>query len=210
MRLIDISVTISPDLPVWPGDGPVVLEQISHVDAQGGSNVSRLECTVHTGTHLDAPLHFIENGLAVDEIPLKQLIGRAYVVDLTGAESITAGVLDQAGIPPRTRRILIKTRNSEYWASTDQAFREDYVAVDPSGAHWLVRKGVQLVGVDYLSVAAYADPAPTHRILLGSNVLVLEGLNLFEVEQGRYTLYCLPLKIMKGDGAPVRAVLAGV
>ena len=210
MRLIDISVAISPQVPVWPGDGPVVLEQVSTLDGDGSSNVSRLACTVHTGTHLDAPYHFIRDGMTVDQIPLKQLIGRAYVVDLTHADRITAEVLDEAGIPPRTRRVLMKTSNSAIWASGRAEFTEDFVSVDPSAAKWLVQKGVQLVGVDYLSVAAYDDPAPTHRILLSKDVLVLEGLDLSEVEQGRYTLYCLPLKILDGDGAPVRAVLAGV
>ncbi|MBN1265351.1 MAG: cyclase family protein [Anaerolineales bacterium] len=209
MRFIDISVSISPQLPVWPGDDTVVVEQVSTIAEGDESNVSRMACTVHTGTHLDAPRHFIEGGLTVDEIPIRRLIGRAYVIDLTEVDLISASVLENAGIPPRTRRILFKTRNSALWTAQKQ-FTADYVSVDSSAARWLVQKGVQLVGVDYLSVSAYEDPVPTHQILLGADILVLEGLDLSAVNQGRYTLYCLPLKILNADGAPVRAVLAGV
>jgi len=210
MRFIDISVPISPQMPVWPGDGSVVVEQVSSISEGDESNVSRLACTVHTGTHLDAPRHFIEGGKTIDQIPIRRLMGRAYVVDLTEVDSITEEVLENAGIPVRTRRILFKTRNSELWSAGKREFTEDYVSVEPSGARWLVKRGAQLVGVDYLSVSAYKNPEPTHRILLGDGVLILEGLDLSEVEQGRYTLYCLPLKIRNADGAPVRAVLAGV
>jgi len=210
MRFIDISIPISTEMPVWPDDDPVVLEQVSSIAGGADSNVSRISCTVHTGTHMDAPHHFIDNGQTIDEIPLHMLIGRAYVVDLADADEINAETLAAAGIPPRTRRILLKTRNSMLWSHARQGFNPDYVSVNPSGAEWLVGRGVRLVGIDYLSVAAYADPVPTHRILLGAGVLVLEGLDLSDVDQGRYTLYCLPLKIEDADGAPVRAVLAGV
>jgi arylformamidase len=210
MRIHDVSVGVSPELPVWPGDAPVRLERVQSMDAGAHANVSRFEAGVHVGTHIDAPLHFIAGGRSVEAIPLKTMIGRAYVVELKRAEVLNASTLDGAGIPPRTRRLLFKTRNSDYWTKGERKFRRDFVAVDSSGAEWLVRKGVRLVGVDYLSVAPFGDGGPTHRILLEAGVVIVEGLNLAAVIQGRYTIYCLPLKLIGSDGAPARVILVGV
>jgi len=210
MRIYDISVGISSEIPVWPGDAPVRLERVQSMDAGAHANVSRFEAGVHVGTHIDAPLHFIPGGRSVEAIPLKSLIGRAYVIELKRAEVLDASTLEGAGIPPRTRRLLFKTRNSEYWTKGEPKFRRDFVAVDSSGAEWLVRKGVRLVGVDYLSVAPFGNGAPTHRILLEAGVVIVEGLNLAAVARGRYTIYCLPLKLIGSDGAPARVILVGV
>ena len=210
MRIYDISVGISPEIPVWPGDAPVRLERVQSMDAGAHANVSRFEAGVHVGTHIDAPLHFIPGGRSVEAIPLKTMIGRAYVIELKRAEVLDASTLEGAGIPPRTRRLLFKTRNSEYWTKGEPKFRRDFVAVDSSGAEWLVRKGVRLVGVDYLSVAPFGNGAPTHRILLEAGVVIVEGLNLAAVARGRYTIYCLPLKLIGSDGAPARVILVGV
>jgi len=210
MRLYDISVGVSPEIPVWPGDPPVVLERVMSMENGDEANISRIQSGVHVGTHIDAPIHFVEGGATVDAIPLKSLLGRAYVVDLRKADVLDAAALESARIPPRTRRLLFKTRNSELWISGESSFQKDFVAVDVSGAEWLVKKGVKLVGVDYLSVAPFNDGGPTHRILLEAGVVVVEGLNLARVSKGRYTLYCLPVKLMGSDGAPARAVLVGV
>ena len=210
MRMYDITVGISPDIPVWPGEPPVQLEQVKSIKQGEEANVSHLQSGVHVGTHIDAPLHFVDGGKSVDAIPLKSLIGRAYVVDLRKADVLDAATLDSANIPPRTRRLLFKTRNSEYWAKGETKFQRDFVAVDASGAEWLVKKGVKLVGVDYLSVAPFDDGVATHQILLNAGMVVGEGLNLSRVSKGRYTLYCLPMKLMGSDGAPARAVLVGV
>jgi arylformamidase len=210
MRIYDISVGVSPDLPVWPGDPPVRLERVHSLQKGADANVSRLATGVHAGTHVDAPLHFFADGGSVEGIPLKRLIGRAYVVHLAKASVIDARSLEKARIPPRTKRLLFRTQNSGLWASREPKFHKDYVAVDPSGAEWLVHKGVYLVGVDYLSVAPFEGGTPTHRILLEAGVVILEGLDLREVRQGRYTLYCLPLKLVGSEGAPARAILVGV
>ena len=210
MRIHDVSVGISPEIPVWPGDAPVRLERVQSMDAGAHANVSRFEAGVHVGTHIDAPLHFIAGGRSVEAIPLKTMIGRAYVVELKRAEVLNASTLDGARIPPRTRRLLFKTRNSDSWTKGERKFRRDFVAVDSSGAEWLVRKGVRLVGVDYLSVAPFGDGGPTHRILLEAGIVIVEGLNLAAVIQGRYTIYCLPLKLLGSDGAPARVILVGV
>ena len=208
--MYDISVGVSPEITVWPGDPPVVLERVKSMENGDEANVSRIQSGVHVGTHIDAPIHFVEGGATVDAIPLKSLLGRAYLVDLRKADVLDAATLESARIPPRTRRLLFKTRNSELWTSGESSFQRDFVAVDASGAEWLVKKGVKLVGVDYLSVAPFNDGVATHRILLEAGVVVVEGLNLAPVSKGRYTLYCLPVKLMGSDGAPARAVLVGV
>lgn len=210
MRVYDISVNITPEMPVWPGDPPVTLRRVKSISQGANSNVSRLECNVHIGTHVDAPVHFIDGAASVESLPLRVLIGRVYVVHLPQATVIDEAMLEGAGIPPRTRRILFRTSNSRYWALGESDFQKDFVAIDASGAAWLVRKKVQLVGVDYLSVAPFGDTREPHRILLEKGVVVVEGLDLSEVSHGRYTLYCLPLKLVGSDGAPARAILVGV
>ncbi len=210
MRIYDISVPLSPQLPTWPGDPPVELERLADMAAGESANVSRLSTSLHAGTHVDAPLHYLPEGQSVDNLPLRVLMGRAYVVHLPRARVLDAATLEKAGIPPRTRRVLFRTRNSNLWRSGQRAFRQDFVAIDASGARWLVNKGLQLVGVDYLSVAPFGATEETHRILLAAGVVVVEGLDLSDVRQGRYTLYCLPLRIQGAEGAPARAILVGV
>lgn len=211
MRIYDISVTVSAVLPTWPGDPIVKLERVDRIENGADANVSRLDMGVHSGTHVDAPFHFSLDGDTVEQIDLKTLTGRVYVLHLPGeVDLITAQELEKAEIPPRTRRVLFKTRNSTYWDKYPGEFRRDYVALSTDGAQYLVERGVKLVGVDYLSVAPYQDSIPTHRILLDAGVIILEGLDLTEVSQGRYTLYCLPLKLALTEGAPARAILIGV
>lgn len=210
MQTYDISLAISPDLPVWPGDPPIVLERVKRMEEGANNNVSRLDMSVHTGTHVDAPYHFLQEGKTVEQLRLNLLTGRVYVLHLPDVDLITADVLEQAQIPPRTRRVLFKTRNSDYWARRENSFQTDFVALNPEGAHYLVQRGVKLVGVDYLSVAPYKKSKLTHEILLKAGVVIIEGLDLSEVSQGRYTLFCLPLKLVGSDGAPARAILVGV
>lgn len=210
MHIYDISLTISPKLPVWPGDPSIAIERVSDIGAGDDTNISRVSMGVHSGTHVDAPLHFLAEGDPVDQLDLKTLTGRAYVLDLTDVDLIDAQVLKEAEIPARTRRILFKTRNSELWSQGETRFQEDFVAISADGAQFLVDRGVRLIGVDYLSVAPYDDGIPTHKILLSAGVAIIEGLNLSHVDQGRYTLYCLPIKISESDGSPARAILIGV
>ncbi len=210
MRTYDITLTISPDLPTWPGDPGVEIERVEKIEDGSNANVSRVNMGVHTGTHVDAPYHFLQDGITVDQLNLNLLTGRAYVLHLPGVEVITATVLEDAQIPPRTRRVLFKTRNSELWAGNENEFQTDFVGLSEDGATYLVRRGVKLVGMDYLSIAPFHKSRPTHERLLEAGVVVVEGLNLTEVDQGRYTIYCLPLKIANSDGAPARAILIGV
>lgn len=210
MRTYDITLTISPDLPTWPGDPGIEIERVEKIEDGSNANVSRVDMGVHTGTHVDAPYHFLQDGITVDQLNLSLLTGRAYVLHLPDVDVITAAILEEAQIPPRTRRVLFKTRNSELWAEGESDFQSDFVGLSEDGAEYLVRRGVKLVGMDYLSIAPFKNSRPTHERLLEAGVVVVEGLKLTEVEQGRYTIYCLPLKIANSDGAPARAILIGV
>ena len=211
MKTYDISLNISPDMPVWPGDGGISVQRVSKIGEGSDANVSRMQMGVHTGTHVDSPYHFLPDGSTVESLSLKILVGRAYVIHLDDdVDLITPEVLEDAGIPPRTRRVLIRTRNSKQWGKEYKPFNKDYVGVDMRAAEYLVKRGVKLIGVDYLSVAPFSDTTPTHRVLLNAGVIIVEGLNLSQISQGRYNFFCLPLKLNGSDGAPARAILVGV
>ena len=207
MRVFDISVPISPDLPVWPGDPAVELERIANIAEGANANVSRLACGVHVGTHVDAPVHFVEGAASIESLPLDRLLGRAYVAEFGEIDVIDDETLDSANIPADVTRLLLKTQNSAFWSESPHSFHEDFIAIDARGAQWLTDRGVHTVGVDYLSVAPFGDSVPTHTILLEAGVVIIEGLNLSGVDAGWYSLYCLPLKLVGSDGAPARAVL---
>jgi arylformamidase len=210
MRTYDITLTITPDMIVWPGDPKVSIQRTSSMDSGDNANVSQISMSCHTGTHVDAPHHFLNNGKTVEDLSLDLLVGRAYVLYLPEVSQITASDLRYAEIPPRTRRLLFKTRNSELWKNGHREFKPDFVALSVDAAEWLVDRNVRLVGIDYLSIAPYNLGSPVHTILLDAGVVVIEGLDLSKVSPGRYTLHCLPLKLGGADGAPTRCVLVGV
>jgi arylformamidase len=210
MRVYDISIPITTAMTVWPGDQAVSLQRVRKIEDGDGANVTNVSLSAHTGTHVDAPYHFLSDGDTLEAVPLNLMMGRVYVLHLPDVSLITADVLKQAEIPPRTRRALFKTRNSDIWARGEREFQKDYVALSADGAQYMVERGVKLVGIDYLSIAPYQQSRPTHEVLLKGGVLILEGINLTEVTQGRYTLYCLPLNLQGVDGAPARAILVGV
>lgn len=207
MKIIDISLGISAQLVTWPGDPAVQLERVAKIEEGANANVSQMQLGVHTGTHVDAPVHFIPGGRGVESLRLETLVGRAYVCHLPRLAQITAADLRAAHIPPRARRLLIRTRNSRYWTKGDQTFHTDFVGLGVEAAEWVVARGIQLVGLDYLSVAAWKQSRPVHRILLQAGVIAVEGLNLARVKAGWYELICLPLKLVGSDGAPARALL---
>lgn len=206
----DITVSLSPRLAVWPGDDPVRMVQKSVPVEGGAATVSTLTFGAHAGTHIDAPLHFVQGGKTIDALDLDVLLGPALVVQDLAANVLTAPVLDALAIPAGVERLLIHTRNSRIWARDAGTFHKDYVAVTEDGARWLVNRGVRLVGVDYLSVAPFGDGVRPHRVLLEAGVVVVEGLDLSGIVPGWYELACLPLKVAGGDGAPARAVLISV
>ena len=209
MKIYDITIPVHPDMPVWPGDSGVSIERVRKIEAGDNANVSHLSLGVHTGTHVDAPCHFIPGGITLDQVPLDRFIGEAEVVEIPNVDRITAADLENAELPTDAKRVLFKTRNSQIWARGENRFQEDFTALNPDAAQYLVDRGVAFVGIDYLSVAPFKESRPTHEILLSAGVVILEGVDLSEVPAGRYTLFCLPLKLDGVDGAPARAILVG-
>ena len=161
----------------------------------------------HTGTHIDAPRHFVEGGATVENLCLETLNGEVFVASVTDVETISAKELELAGLPEGVERLLLKTSNSDLWSLGCGTFQKNFVALTLDGAEWLIRRGVKLVGIDYLSIQRFHDSNETHRVLLGNGVIVVEGLNLAYVEAGSYELLCLPLPIVGAEGAPARVVL---
>jgi arylformamidase len=208
LNILDISVPLSAELPVWPGDPQIILERYRCISEGNASNDSKIACSVHSGTHVDAPAHFIENGATVDQLPLDILIGSAVVVELLNVDTITPEILESVTVPVEMKRMLFKTKNSALWTDPRHQFNPDFVALSADAAEWLVHKGVRLVGVDYLSVQLYKDTEPlTHQILLEAGVVIVEGLNLHKARQASYQLVCLPLNLAGSEGAPARAIL---
>jgi len=207
MRILDVSLPISSLLPTWPGDPRVSLERASSIAAGDAANVSRLTAGVHTGTHVDAPVHFVDGATGIDSIPVETLVGPCLVVaaDPPGTE------LRPQDLPDTDHtRVLFKTRNSKRWSpDPNLEFDQGFVAVGPALAERLVAEGKLLVGVDYLSVETFDAPFehPVHVMLLKARLVVIEGLDLHAVEPGEYELYCLPLKLVGSDGAPARTIL---
>jgi arylformamidase len=207
MKIYDISVPISPEMPIYPGDPKVSIKPMLQISNGDNANVSLLRMGDHTGTHVDPPVHFIPGGETVDNLNLNTLFGPARVVDMTNViGAITPQDLESLKLPPSVMRLLLKTRNSKAWER--DGFDRDYIGISWDAAQWLVDHQIRLVGIDYLSVEIYQALEPnTHRTLLGAGVIIVEGLNLKDVPPGDYTLACLPLKIKNGDGGPARAIL---
>jgi len=205
-RWIDISVPLRNAMVHWPSDPPVRIERVLDVERGDSHTLSEIVMGSHSGTHMDAPLHFIEHGIGIDRMPLDITVGRARVIEIQDAESIKPEEL----LPHKIRRgerILFKTRNSSWAWQTDE-FVEDFVFISREAATYLSKIGVRLVGVDYLSVGAFTgEGSQTHRSLLEEGVWIIEGLDLSQLAPGRYYLVCLPLRIQAGDGAPARAIL---
>ncbi len=204
-RIYDVSVPIHNGGFVYPGNPEIKIESQQSIAKGAGANVSSLAFGSHTGTHVDAPKHFIDDGEGVEALRLDLLIGRARVVEIMRRGGIGPGELAAAGLR-EDLRVLLKTPNSALWHSG--VFHEDYAHVTEAGARYLVEQGVKVVGIDYLSVEQFRKPgAPAHRMLLSNGVIIIEGLNLAEADPGMYEMYCLPLPVTGGDGAPARVVL---
>jgi arylformamidase len=207
VKLIDVTVPIRDAMTVYRGNPAVRIRPVMTL-ATDGVNVSELRLGSHTGTHVDAPIHFIKGGKGIDRVDPERFIGPAYVADLRRVKGgIGAVDLGKARIPRGTRRVLLRTSNSRWWHPA-RAFRTDFVYLDPDGADWLVDRDVQLVGIDYLSIEGYGVAgAPTHKRLLRAGIPILEGLDLFNVHPGRWQMAAFPLRINDGDAGLTRAVL---
>jgi len=203
---IDISVPVRNGMVHWPGDPAFHIERAEDQDKGDQANVSRMSLGVHTGTHMDAPVHYIRNAPGIDAMPIDAAIGPARVIAIQDDQSVKRAELIPHSIQ-RGERILFRTKNSEHSWSSDQ-FDENFVYISRDAARYLAECGVRTVGVDYLSVGGYRNDGPeTHEALLGAGIWIIEGLNLREIEPGDYDLICLPLKLDGSDGSPARAVL---
>lgn len=202
--MIDISVPIRPGMFVYHDNPGVSLSLAQALDRGDGANVSRLDFGVHTGTHVDAPRHFFDEGTGAEAIPPEALVGDAWVVDATSLTGpIDAGALASLDLPPAgAERLIFKTTNSRLWAEPE--FTRDFIRFAGSGAEAILARGdVRLIAIDYLSIG---DPG-AHHVFLGNGIVPLEGVNLTDVEPGPYRLVCTALKIVGSDGAPARALL---
>ncbi len=206
-RLLDVSVLLTPGLTTYPGNPAFEISPVNRIAAGDAANNSRLVMGTHTGTHVDAPKHFLDDRPGVDALPLDLLIGRARVIDMPHRGAITAAHLEGAGLR-EDLRVLLRTPNSALWNDPRHAFHREYTYVAEDAAKFLVNQGVKVVGVDYLSVEKFHTPGhPAHHALLGAGVVIIEGLNLSDAEPGQYEMYCLPLRIEGADGSPARVVL---
>lgn len=204
---IDVSVTLHGGMAHWPDNPPVRIERMLDIEHGDVANVSKISMGSHTGTHMDAPLHFIRDGKGLDEMPFGATMGRARVIEIHDPVPVKPDELRPHDIR-EGERVLFKTRNSRRNWAADDAFDEDFVFVSQEAARYLADRGVRTVGVDYLSVGGFhEDGEETHGALLGAGIWVIEGLDLSEVGPGEYELICLPIKVERSDGAPARAIL---
>jgi arylformamidase len=201
-KIIDVTVPLSRDVPTFPGDPPFDI-RFKHRIADGDPfNGAEVTFGTHSGTHVDAPYHFLADGATVDQLPLEILMGKARVVELRAREKIERADLEALDLRDDIR-VLLKTRMSGQLRQP--AFQEDFVYVTPDAATYLVQAGIKLVGIDYLSVEKFQTK--DYHALLGAGVVIIEGLDLSDVEPGEYDMTCLPLRIAGGDGAPARVIL---
>ena len=210
MKIHDVSLVLRPDMVTWPGEPAPKIEPLKRIARGDSNNVSIITLGDHTGTHVDPPLHFIEGGNTVDKLPLDALIGPCRVVGFEGQGHVSGEWLDGAKIAKNTERLLFKTRNSARWADSTAPFSRDFSTLNASAAKWCVDHGVNLVGIDYLSIEPQGPEKagyPVHNTLLRAGVVIIETLDLRAVEPGTYELICAPLKILNGDGAPARVFL---
>jgi arylformamidase len=206
-RIYDISIPLTEHLPVWPTSEKFNITWVKNID-QDGVNESHLSFNTHSGTHIDLPYHFLKSGKKMGDISLDRLIGKALVLEYHGDRNIGPELLSKVTLPSGCRKLLFKTLNSVKYLMEQNGFSEDYVALSLEGAEWVVKNGIDLVGIDYLSIQSFNDKdSRIHKTLLENNIVILEGLNLRDVGEGVYELFVLPLNIPEAEGAPARAIL---
>lgn len=204
MKYYDISLRLAPDAARWVTAAPFELVERKRMAAGDANNSSSLNMSAHSGTHMDAPFHFVPDGATIDQLPLELFMGPVVVAEVTAGRYITAAHV--AELPDQhDGRVLFKTSNSALLRAA--RYDPDFTAFSEEGANALVEKNFKLVGLDYLSVAHADEQVPVHRAFLDHGVTLLEGVDLTEIQPGRYELICFPVKIAGADGAPCRAVL---
>ena len=208
MKIYDVTVPISETVPIYAGDPTVSLAAAKSIAKGDTANVSQISFGVHTGTHVDAPNHFIDGAKRVHEIDPEKLVGPCRVVQVPN--DVIAIEPEHVGDIDGVCRVLFKTQNSSFWNEPELGFRKDFTYITPSTARMLVDNGVVLVGIDYLSIEKSGSPGhPVHITLLEKEVVILEGVDLREVPAGDYGMICMPLKYIGagGDGSPARTML---
>ena len=203
---IDVSVPLKSGMVHWPDNPPVRIERMLDMDRGDVANVSTITFGSHTGTHMDAPIHFLRDGEGMDRMPLGATMGRARVIEIQDPSSVKPGELEAHKVG-RGERVVFKTKNStrRWW---EEDFIEDFVYVSQEAGRYLADRGVRTVGVDYISVGGFHEDGPeTHQALLGAGIWIIEGLDLTGIEPGEYDLICLPIKVKDGDGSPARALM---
>jgi arylformamidase len=206
VAIYDVSVPLRPEMPTYAGEPGPKLEHLKRIAAGDSANVTALSLGSHTGTHVDAPHHFLDGRSTVEAMPLEALVGLAQVIEFAERRHVTAADLEAASIPPGTTRLLLKTPNSRFW--NDDDFHTDFIGLTGDAAEWLVAHGFALVGIDYLSIERFRSPEhEVHKKLLEANVIIVEGLDLRAVPPGQYTMACAPLKVVGAEGAPARVFL---
>ena len=208
MDIIDITIPLSEKTPVWEGEKGITIRRSAVISPKSDYNVTRIEMGLHSGTHVDAPFHILENGAFTDTIPLTKMVGPVQVVFIPeNVAVINENVLKAIEIDLSIKKILFKTVNSHYWDQAPAVFRRDYVGLDTSAAECLVSYEMELIGIDFFSISAFDDLHAPHIVLLQAGAVILENLDLRTVQAGQYNLYCLPLKVVGADGAPARVIL---
>lgn len=206
MAIYDVSVPLRPGMPTYAGEPGPQLEHLKQISRGDSANVTALSLGSHTGTHVDAPHHFLDGRSTVEAMPLDALVGPAQVIEQLDDRHITGVDLEAAAIPSNTTRLLLKTQNSRFWHYDE--FHTDFIGLTEDAADWLVQRGFVLVGIDYLSIERFRSPDhEVHKTLLAANVIIVEGLDLRAVPPGQYTMACAPLKVVGADGAPARVFL---
>ena len=204
---IDVSLTLKSGMLHWPGDPPVVIERMRDMNRGDTVNLSRITMGVHSGTHVDAPVHFLNGAAGVDRIPFDPLVGQARIIAIAAKGSIREADLAGHNVA-KGERILLRTGNSIRQLLHSPAFDEGFIYLEEDAARFLATREVKTLGVDYLSVGGYRKNGPAvHQILLEAGILIIEGLDLAGVLPGLYEMICLPMKILDADGAPARVIL---
>lgn len=208
MQVFDVTLPMRPEMVTWPDEPGPTYAPLSEILEGDPANVTHVGFGSHTGTHVDAPKHFLDDGPPVDQLDPAVLVGPAYVVDVGDVPLIDRSVLESCGVPADTTRLVIRSDNSGFWDEDEPRFHEDFTGVAPSGADWLVERGIRLVGIDYLSIEPFqSEGHPVHRRLLAEGVVIVEGLDLRAVTAGAYELFCGPLRLGGIDGSPARVFL---
>lgn len=208
MKIFDISVPVHNAMAVWPGDPAVNNFLVNSIKNGDEANVTSVQMSAHTGTHIDAPCHFIDGGRTIDQLDLSLLVGDVEVIEIDKENNIISeDTLSGLGIKQWPQRVIFKTNNSYRELMKNNEFYKDFVALSVDGSKYLIKQGVQLIGIDYLSIAPFENGDETHIELLKHEVVVIEGLNLVNIKPGSYQLIALPINLKGADGAPARVLL---